>query len=113
MAPAASKTDGVDTQSVVYDYDDGGRLASRVDAGFASGVDGTTTYGYDVFGNVTSIAGPGLDLAFTWDRAGNRLTSTQDGVTTTYGYDGNGRLASVGNGWLGSVSEPPRVLWRL
>jgi YD repeat-containing protein len=86
------------------DYDDAGRLVSRVDAGFASGIDGTTTYGYDDFGNVTSIAGPGLDLSFTWDRAGNRLTSTQDGVTTTYAHDGNGRLESVSNGWLGTAT---------
>jgi RHS repeat-associated protein len=97
-------THGADIQSVDYVYDDGGRLESRTDTGFGTGIDGTTTYGYDDFGHLDAITGPGLDLTFDLDRSGRRLASTQDGVVTTFTNDGNGRVATVANAWAGTTT---------
>ncbi len=52
-------------------------------------------YGYqDVQYYLTQGDGPLGDLAWTYDRLGNRLTETRDGVVDTYTYAAN---AAMGN----------------
>ena len=67
-------------------------------------LDGTTALAYDVFGNVSHQNGPGnLDLSFSHDANGNRLTQTAirvvDGTVreekTSFSYDKNNNLLST------------------
>lgn len=52
---------------------------------------GTWTYGYqDIDYFLTSATGPWGDLAWTYDRIGNRLGETRDGWTDAYAYTPNG-----------------------
>jgi RHS repeat-associated protein len=61
-----------------YTYDAAGRVASmKTD-------DVTTTYGYDLAGQLTSVTTPGRPITYTYDAAGNRTSMTDNGVTTTY-----------------------------
>jgi RHS repeat-associated protein len=49
------------------------------------------TYGYDVYGRVTTVSHPGLPTTTTFYSVVNRADSVRDGVTpvaTRYGYDG-------------------------
>ena len=71
------------TTDVSYTYDALGRLTKRVD-----GV-GTTTYGYDDLGHLTSTSNSygGGTISYTYDLAGALATQTSAAGTTTYGYD--------------------------
>jgi YD repeat-containing protein len=61
---------------------------------------GSTTYGYDDLGRLTSLrqttaATPVLsDYAFTYDAADRLTRETRNSVTRTYGYDAAGQLTS-------------------
>ena len=74
-----------------------------------SSVDGTTTNGYDAYGQlVTSTKTAGANEAYAYDKTGNRLVGTtvvgkgnrilNDG-TYAYEYDGNGNLTRGGEPW--------------
>lgn len=75
-------------------YDSAGRLVSE------SNGNTTSTYGYDLASQLTSVAtgasgAPGATQAFTYGPLGNRLTQTRQGaLTTTYVSDVAGRLTS-------------------
>lgn len=68
----------------VYDYDDQGRLkgVTLPEVTDAAGTGSTTgfagyTYGYDIYGNQTSITDPnGHETTFTFDHLGRQLTRT-------------------------------------
>ncbi len=71
-----------------YTYDAvGDALSAQDDAG-------TTNYTYDGLYRLTDATGPGIDEAYTYDPAGNRLS--KNGVT--YQYDAAGRLVSSSDG---------------
>src|SRR5690606_27790292 len=73
-----------------YTYDDGRRLASRLDQ---QGV--TTSYGYDNANRLTGRIYPdGKNDAFTYDLAGRLLTATSDQYKNRVErtYDAAGRL---------------------
>jgi YD repeat-containing protein len=58
---------------------------------------GTTSYGYDPGGDVTSVTGPSQNQALTWDDAGRLATDTVTPAsgtagTTSYVYDTQGNL---------------------
>jgi RHS repeat-associated protein len=58
--------------------------------------DGTTTYGYDNLGRLTSATYPGSTPAetFGYDAVGNRTSRTASSVTTSYSYNDANELAS-------------------
>lgn len=75
-----------------FEYDSLGRLTSTTD-----GNGDTTSYGYDLAGNVTSIVYPnGKSVSRTYDTA-ERLESVTDwlGHTTNFAYDPNSNLTST------------------
>jgi RHS repeat-associated protein len=82
-------------------WDPAGRLAS------VGGPDGTTSYTYDLAGNLVSVDAPGAerDLAYTWDLAGRRSSVTHpDGAVVASTYDPLGRLATVSHPTLGTTT---------
>jgi RHS repeat-associated protein len=107
-----SYSDG-STPSVSYGYDPDGNKVSMTDG------TGTTTWTYDVFGNVTSkTTGAGATVSYGYDSAGNptsitypgqgtpviqafnadnQLKSVTDwnGETTTFGYSPDGTLSTT------------------
>jgi RHS repeat-associated protein len=91
--------------STTYTYDAERRLISLVNSGPGATVissfayvynslgmpvsvttpSGTTTYGYDADGQLTSVNLPGGDtFAYQYDAAGNRVSVTDNGVTAAY-----------------------------
>ncbi|MBI3976839.1 MAG: Ig-like domain-containing protein [Chloroflexi bacterium] len=63
-------------------YDADGNLTS------ATGVSGTTTYGYDAENRLTSVATFGdVTTTYTYDALGHRISRTRNGVTTRYRID--------------------------
>ncbi|MQA36026.1 RHS repeat-associated core domain-containing protein [Modestobacter roseus] len=69
--------------TVTYDYDEAGRLTTRVDPS------GTTTMSYDPLGRLTSRTHSmnNLTIDYTYDKTGNLATVTDPGGTTSYTYD--------------------------
>lgn len=57
----------------------------------------TITYGYDLAGQLTDADYPGLDLVWTYDDAGNRLTETRNSVTTDHTYNSANEMTQVGS----------------
>lgn len=88
--PNGQRTSMIDgTGESAYEYDSLGRLTKVVD-----GHGDTTTYGYDLAGNVTEIGYPnGKAVVQAFDDAG-RMTSTSDwlGNTVKFGYDADSNL---------------------
>ena len=83
---------GAGTLNVSYGYDTAGRNNSRTDAS------GTTTYGYDQLGRLTTrknTAGGGA-ITYTYDKASRLATSTSTGGgTVAYEYDAAGVPTAV------------------
>jgi RHS repeat-associated protein len=79
------------TPDVSYGYDGENRLTQRVDG------NGTTTYGYDDLGRLTSTANTagGGTIGYTYDLAGSLATETDAHGTTSYGYDAAHLLTSM------------------
>ncbi len=92
-----------------YTYDALGQVRSLTT------LDGTTTYGYDADGQLTSVTLPGGGtVRYAYDASGNRISVTQDGQTTAYvtndmneytavgtaqyRYDADGNLVAVSDG---------------
>jgi RHS repeat-associated protein len=91
-----------------YTYDDVGNRLTEAQAS------GTTTYTYDALDQLSSSAGPGGNISYTYDLDGNetaagsrtftydlpgRLKTTTSGTTTyTYTYDGDGHRMSAATG---------------
>lgn len=90
-----------------FDYDGVGRLLARrvaTSEGFA-----TTSYAYDVVGNVVSVTDPfGAVTKYAYDGA-HRCTEiiNPDGSRVSYAYDGAGEVASM------HVAKPGERLGRL
>ena len=62
-----------------YTYDKGNKLLSSTD-----GAD-TTSYSYDLLGNMTSVTKNGEQIkAYTYDRLNRLLSSTVNGTTASY-----------------------------
>jgi YD repeat-containing protein len=71
--------DGTVRSSYTYEYDDLGRRTS------ATTDSGTTEYGYDVRGQLTSVALPGgRTIEYVCDSAGRRLEVIDQGAVTNY-----------------------------
>lgn len=77
--------DGSVSSQYLYSYDAGGRRTGMATS------DGDWTYGYDAAGQLTSAtflsSNPDISdkaIAYVYDAAGNRISSTEDGVTTGY-----------------------------
>ncbi|HEY6726443.1 MAG TPA: RHS repeat-associated core domain-containing protein [Polyangiaceae bacterium] len=60
------------------DYDADGRLIS----------DGEREYGYDAFGRLARVTGPGTECTYQYDAEGRRSEATCNGATVQFGYDG-------------------------
>ncbi|MCL4504452.1 MAG: hypothetical protein M1434_08630 [Chloroflexi bacterium] len=78
-----------------YAYDSRGRRVSVTSSG------GTTTYGYDLAGQLISITLPGgHSLQYTYDVAGNRLTSSDNAVTSVYTTNALNQYVAAGSATL-------------
>ena len=71
--------DGSVLSQFEYTYDALGRPVTMTT------LDGTTTYGYDLLGQLTSVDEPGgQTIAYQYDAAGNRVSEVDSGTTTSY-----------------------------
>jgi YD repeat-containing protein len=62
---------------------------------------GAESYTLDALNRLTGVTYPNADTAsYTYDAAGNRLTSTLNSTTTSYTYDSAGRLTAAGGSSL-------------
>jgi RHS repeat-associated protein len=93
--PCSTPVSGTTTTNVStrYDYDPAGNLMHE----YAPAPAGTTTYGYDAQGNLTSQTDPDNNTTtWTYDIAGNKASETDPdtaaGPTLSYAYDGANRL---------------------
>ena len=91
-----NKVDHAGTVMLKYAYDLNHRLTNRWSA-----AKGTTVYGYDGAGNLTSVSYPANHaITLTYD-ALSRLTNMVDGVgTTIYAYDAAGQVLSEDGPWV-------------
>ncbi|MEV6675066.1 RHS repeat-associated core domain-containing protein [Streptomyces sp. NPDC051162] len=89
-----------------YDYDDAGRLKSKVTAPPGAAVGTRATYKYDADGRQTAQTNPGGSTTYDYDAAGN-LTSTTlpvgNGHAEKRSYDAAGRLTTIGSAKAGSA----------
>ncbi|WP_371793736.1 RHS repeat protein (plasmid) [Streptomyces sp. NBC_01471] len=83
------------TPDVIYVYDSFGRTRTRTDG------TGTTTYGYDDLGKLTSRTATSdggtisYAYAYTYDKNGNQTSVTDARGTTTYAYDNGDKLTQA------------------
>jgi RHS repeat-associated protein len=78
-----------------YTYDDLGRRSSMTT------LEGTTSYGYDADGQLTSVVLPGgRTIQYVYDAAGNRVSVTDIGVTTNYTTNNLNQYTAVGTAQL-------------
>jgi RHS repeat-associated protein len=70
-------------------YDADNRKTSQTDG------TGTTSYGYDTVGRLTSRNNPQGNVSYAYDAAGRKTSQTVGTATTTYSYDNAGRLLSA------------------
>ena len=74
-----------------YTYDALGRRTSMTT------LEGTTTYGYDATGQLTSVILPtGRRIDYAYDAAGNRTTVQDSGITTNYATNNLNEYTQVG-----------------
>jgi RHS repeat-associated protein len=74
-----------------YTYDPEGRRSS------VTTLEGTTGYGYDALGQLTSVALPGgRIIRYEYDPTGNRISVTDNGVTTRYTTNHLNQYTTVG-----------------
>ena len=75
-----------------YTYDELGQRTSMTT------LEGTTSYGYDATGQLTSVSLPnGREIFYEYDGAGNRISVTDDGVTTSYSTNNLNQYNTVGS----------------
>lgn len=91
---AADRITGVDysdsaTHDVTYTYDAEGHVKTRTDGS------GTTTYGYDDLGHLTSVANTagGGTISYSYDLAGAIASETDAHGSTNYHYDAAHQLS--------------------
>jgi YD repeat-containing protein len=77
-----------------YEYD----ATNRVTARLRLPENETTTFGYDLIGQLTSETRSGYEAAYTYDANGNRLTRTINNETEEYAYDDGDKLLSITKG---------------
>lgn len=77
----------IDGQSQAYSYQ---RLGSSQENWQRLISDGTTSYTFDLNGNVATMVGPGASMTLTWD-SDDRLRAINDGTPTSFQYDYEGR----------------------
>ncbi len=76
-----------------FDYDAAGQITAITDN---LDSDRTRGFGYDLAGRLINAAGPFGSLGFTYDKTGNRLTRTLDGVVQAYTYTtGTNKLTRI------------------
>ncbi|MCC3766281.1 RHS repeat-associated core domain-containing protein [Streptomyces sp. UNOC14_S4] len=89
-----------------YDYDDAGRLKSKVTVPTGAAAGTRVTYKYDADGRQTAQANPGGTTNYDYDAAGN-LTSTTlptgNGHVEKRSYDAAGRLTAIGSTKAGAT----------
>jgi RHS repeat-associated protein len=75
-----------------YTYDRDGRVLTETTLG------GTTTYGYDAAGQLTSVSLPGgRVITYGYDAAGNRTVVSDNGAATTYATNSLDQYTSAGS----------------
>ncbi len=80
-----------------WTYTSAGRVSSMIDAL------GSTTYGYDASGRVTSEQRPEGQVNYVYDDGGQLLSMLDPSGLTAFAYDNAGRITSVGSA-AGTVS---------
>jgi len=90
------KSDASLISSYHYTLDPNGNRTSVVET-TSSGAK-TTSYEYDELNRLTRTLYPdATDVRYTYDKAGNRLTQTTNGVALNYQYDKDNRLTQAGD----------------
>ncbi len=106
------KADGSILDDYTYTYDAANNQTSKHE--FVNGIDkGTTSFTYDGLNRLDTVSEPGKTTAYTYDKAGNRLTETvkngKETVTTVYTYNEQNRLTkTVAN----KGGETERIVYR-
>src|SRR5262249_29736979 len=90
IRPSAG-VDGPVNSRFDYTYNQNGQVLTETT------LDGTTTYGYDAAGQLTSASLPGgRVLTYAYDATGNRTVVSDSGVSTTYVANNLNQYASAG-----------------
>ncbi|MET9243032.1 polymorphic toxin-type HINT domain-containing protein [Nonomuraea sp. NPDC003709] len=89
LTQTLKNSSGGELAKITYGWDKDDNLTSKTSSGLAGA--GTSTYGYDHAGRLTSWTAPdGTTTAYEWDAAGNRTKAGDK----TYTYDERNRLTS-------------------
>ena len=106
------KADGSILDNYTYTYDAANNQTSKHE--LVNGIDkGTTSFTYDGLNRLDTVSEPGKTTAYTYDKAGNRVTetvkNTKESVTTVYTYNEQNRLTkTVAN----KGGETERIVYR-
>ncbi len=87
---------GFEYQRLTMTYDKVGNPVNILDGSGA-----LSTYSYDNANKITNanISAPAFNVTYTYDLAGQAVTSVNGGFTTTYTYDNNGNLSKIVLPW--------------
>lgn len=78
-------------ENLVYERDAVGRVTTMQSQA------GTTTYGYDLIGQLISVTLPGgREIDYAYDSDGNRTVVNDNGVATTYSTSAGDRYSTIG-----------------